>query len=232
MGERATLTSVNGQGNVAGMPSDRQQTLNFASGVVPARSLAESCLVRCLLFACFCLSLGLISSGCTKRQHAAITRDACSLVSKEEVEVVQQASVNDAKSSERSDGTFRISQCLYSSAEFSKSVNLALIQVDPNQPGNRSPKDFWEEKFGAYERSETERGDKAETKNEEEEKGPPPKKVTALGDEAFWVSNRFGGILYILKGNAFISIGIGGTDDEEKKLEKSKVLAQKALQRL
>jgi hypothetical protein len=214
------------------MPSHRQATLNFTSGIVPARSLAESCFVRCLLFAYLCLSLGLISSGCTKRQHATITRDACSLVSKQEVELVQQASVNDAKSSERSDGTFRISQCLYSSAEFSKSVNLALIQTDPGQAGNRSPKDFWEEKFGAYQQSENERGHKAETKNEEEEKGPPPKKITGLGDEAFWVSNRFGGILYILKGNTFISIGIGGTDDEETKLEKSKLLAQKALQRL
>ena len=139
--------------------------------------------------------------------------------------------MNDAKSSERSDGTFRISQCLYSSAEFSKSVNLALIQTDPGQAGNRSPKDFWEEKFGVYERSENERDEK-EKKTGEEEKGPPPKKITGLGDEAFWVSNRFGGILYILKGNAFISIGIGGTDDEETKLEKSKLLAQKALQRL
>jgi hypothetical protein len=213
------------------MPSHRQATLNFTSGIVPARSLAESCFVRCLLFAYLCLSLGLISSGCTKRQHATITRDACSLVSKQEVELVQQASVNDAKSSERSDGTFRISQCLYSAAEFSKSVNLALIQVDPNQAGNRSPKDFWEEKFGVYERSENERDEK-EKKDGEEEKGSPPKKITGLGDEAFWVSNRFGGILYILKGNAFISIGIGGTDDEDKKLEKSKLLAQKALQRL
>jgi len=159
-------------------------------------------------------------------------RDACSLVSKEEVESVQQTPVKDAKSSERSDGTFRISQCLYTAAEFSKSVNLALVQVDPNQPNKRSPKDFWEEKFGAYERSENERDEKTKTKNGEEEKGPPPKKITGLGDEAFWVSNRFGGILYILKEKAFISIGIGGTDGEDTKLEKSKVLAQKALQRL
>jgi hypothetical protein len=208
------------------MPSDRQATLNFTGGVVPASSLAESCSVRCLLFACLCLSLELISSGCTKRQHATITRDACSLVSKQEVELVQQTSVTDAKSNEHSDGTFRISQCLYSAAEFSKSVTLALIQIDPNQTGKRSPKDFWKEKFDPYE-------NEAPNANlDEREQGPAPKKITGLGDEAFWVSNRFGGILYILKGNAFISIGIGGTDDEDKKLEKSKVLAQKALQRL
>ena len=188
--------------------------------------------MRWLLFVCLCLSLGLISSGCTRRRNATITRDACSLVSKEEVGSVQQTPVKDAKSSERSDGTFRISQCLYTAAEFSKSVNLALIQSDPNERSKRSPKDFWEEKFGAYERSENQRDEKAETKNGEEAKGPPPKKIAGLGDEAFWVSNRFGGILYILKGNAFISIGMGGTDGEETKLEKSKVLAQKALQRL
>jgi hypothetical protein len=211
---------------------DRQATLNFASVVVCACSLAESCFVRGLLFAWLCLSLGLISSGCTKRRDATIMRDACTLISKEEVESIQQSSVEEAKSSEPSNGTFRISQCLYTAADFSKSVNLALIRADPNQPNKRSPKDFWKEKFGAYELSENERDKKAKTENGDEEKGPPPKKISGLGNEAFWVSNRFGGILYILKGDVFMSIGIGGNDDEETKLEKSKVLAQKALQRL
>jgi len=35
-----------------------------------------------------------------------------------------------------------------------------------------------------------------------------------------------------LKGDAFISISVGGMDDEETKIKKSKALAQKALQRL
>jgi len=154
-------------------------------------------------------------------------RDACSLVSREEVESVQQTPVNDAKSSERSDGTFRISQCLYTAADSGDSVNVDLIQLNPNEPGNRSPKDFWKEKFDPYQDEEPKanRGD-------EKEQGAPPKKITGLGDEAFWVNDRFGGVLYILKGDAFISIGIGGTDDEQTKLDKSKALAQKALQRL
>jgi len=46
------------------------------------------------------------------------------------------------------------------------------------------------------------------------------------------IGNRFGGVLYVLKGSAFVSIGLGGTDEEETKLKKSKTLAQKALQRL
>src|SRR5262249_32941465 len=150
-----------------------QQTLNFASGVVPARSLAESCPVRCLLFACFCLSLGLISSGCTKRQHAAITRDACSLVSKEEVELVQQASVNDAKSSERSDGTFRTWQCLYSAAEFSKSVNLRLREVEWKRRARCSAEECQEDEVVAAERTETEDGATPDRKNGDEETGGP-----------------------------------------------------------
>ena len=199
----------------------------FASGVVSALSLVEDWFVRSLLLACLCLSVAIISSGCTKPRDATITRGACSLVSKEEVESVQQTPVKDATSSERSDGTFRTSQCVYTAAELSKSVNLSLIQADPNEPSKRSPKDFWKEKFDPYEDEEpkTNRGD-------QKEEGAPPKKITGLGDEAYWVSNRFGGLLYVLKGDALISIGLGGTDDEQTKLEKSKALAQKALQRL
>jgi hypothetical protein len=199
----------------------------FASSVVSTLSLAEDCFVRSLLLACVCLSVAIISSGCTKPRDAIITRAACSLVPKEEVESVQQTPVQDAKSSERSDGTFRISQCLYAAAESSKSVNLDLIQIDPNEPRNRSPKDFWKEKFDPYEDEEPKTN-----RDDEKEQGVPPKKITGLGDEAYWVNNRFGGVLYILKGDAIISIGIGGTDDEQTKLDKSKALAQKALQRL
>ena len=120
-----------------------------------------------------------------------------------------------------------MSQCFYTATEFSKSVNLAVVQRDPGHPGKRSPRDFWKEKFDPYENEEP----RTNTHNENEE-GPAPKKIVGLGDEAYWVANRFGGILYVLKGDALISIGIGVTDGEETKLEKSKALAQKALQRL
>src|SRR5437899_477820 len=87
-------------------------------------------------------------------------------------------------------------------------------------------------RFGPYAGNEKERDGKVETKNVEKEQGPAPKKIGGLGDDAYWVTNRFGGMLYVLKGDAFISVGLGGTDDEETKLKKSKVLAQTALQRL
>ena len=189
--------------------------------------------MRTLLSVCFSISLLSILGGCKERKSTMLTRDACSLISKEEVESIQEAPMNETKSNERSDGVFRVSQCFYSAAEFSKSVSLALIQKDPNQRDKRSPKEFWKEKFGPYNAREKERDGKAQTKaRQEKEEGTPPKKISGLGDDAYWASNRFGGILYVLKGDAFISISLGGTDDERIKMDKSKVLAQKALQRL
>jgi len=188
--------------------------------------------MRRLLFVCLATSLLMAFGGCKERRGATVTRDACSLISKEEIESVQASPVNETKSNERSDDLFRVSQCFYATAESNKSVNLALVQEQTDQENKRSPKDFWKEKFGSYSGNEQERDRKAEAKSVEKEQGPAPKKVAGLGDDAYWVSNRFGGVLYVLKSDAFISIGLGGTDDEETKLKKSKVLAKKALQRL
>ena len=180
-----------------------------------------------LLFLCLATSLFVILCGCGERRGVTVTRDACGLISKEEVESIQAAPVNETKTSEHSDGALLVSQCFYTAAEFSKSVALALVQSDPKQGSKRSPKDFWKEKFDPYQDEEpkTKSGD-------EKEQGSAPKKIEGLGDDAYWVGNRFGGMLYVLRGDAFISIGVGGTDDEDTKLKKSKALAEKALQHL
>ena len=172
----------------------------------------------------------LLLGACRKHPDMIVTRDACSLIPKQEVESVQQTHLNNVKSSERSDGDFRVSQCFYTAAEFSKSVNLALVQTDPKQPSRRSPKDFWKEKFGPYEADGRQQTQTRE--NEEKEEGTAPKKIDGIGDAAYWVRNRFGGVLYVLKGDTFMSIGLGGTDDEDTKLGKSNRLAQTALQSL
>jgi hypothetical protein len=182
--------------------------------------------MRRSLFLCVAISL-LVVGGCKERRPGAVVRNACNLLSKEEVESIQAAPVNDVKSSEHSDGAFLVSQCFYTAAEFSKSVTLALVRSDAKQASKRNPKDFWKEKFDPYKNEEP----KAKS-GDEKERGSAPKKIEGLGDDAYWVSNRFGGMLYVLKGDALISIGVGGTDDEDTKLTKSQALAQKALQRL
>ena len=186
----------------------------------------------------------LVLAGCKKREtpqpvpkaseksnQAQI--DVCGLITDHEIEAIQGSPIKETKSSALSDTAFRVSQCFYTATEFSRSVSLAVMQRDPGRPATTSPKDFWKERFGRYSDEKGRDKVKQETEGKEEkEESVPPKKIDGIGDEAFWASNRFGGVLYILKGDAFISISLGGTDDEETKLNKSKALAQKALQHL
>jgi hypothetical protein len=164
--------------------------------------------------------------------------DACALITKEEVQALQGSPITDVKSSASAEGEFRVSQCFYTSAEYSKSVSLAVTQSNPDRPGNRTPKDFWKETFGRFSgdesASEKEKKESTEPGREkgEEEKSIPPKKIDGLGDEAYWTGNRLGGALYVLKKNSFIRVAVGGPDSQEMMITKTKALAEKALSRL
>jgi hypothetical protein len=195
-----------------------------------------------ILLFCSLLAIGV---GCKKREtpkpvpkasselnHAQC--DVCRLITSEEIRAIQGSPIKEPKGSTRSENGFRVSHCFYTATEFSKSVSLAVFQKDPANSAKRSPKEFWEEKFGRF-NGEDEARDKSgqeSEREEEKERLVPPEQINGIGDQAYWLSNRFGGVLYVLKDNAFISIGLGGADDEETKLTKSKTLAQKALQRL
>jgi hypothetical protein len=135
----------------------------------PLLFVGKDSFMRSLQFVYAATSLLVVLAGCNERRSSVVVHDACSLVSKEEIESVQATPVNDTKSSQRSDDLLRAAQCFYATAESSKSVDLALIQKDLNQPNNRSPKDFWKEKFDPYrdEEPKTNRGD-------EKEQGPAP----------------------------------------------------------
>src|SRR5438874_1029786 len=181
------------------------------------------------------------SQSATDHQSLHQITDVCALLSKQEIEAVQGSPITATKSSNESQEVFRLSQCYYSTAESNKSVSLALTQANPSYEGKRSPKDFWNETFGPYDQekeadrisptqSASEGGAKPD--KEKEEKAAPPRKIDGVGDDAFWVGNRVGGALYILKNNAILRISVGGPDDQETKLEKSKALAGKALLRL
>jgi len=60
----------------------------------------------------------------------------------------------------------------------------------------------------------------------------PPKRIDGIGDDAFWSPNPVGAAIYVLKKDVFVRISIGGRDDEQGKLDKSKTLARKAIDRL
>ncbi|MGB7926243.1 MAG: hypothetical protein WCF57_23585 [Pyrinomonadaceae bacterium] len=169
---------------------------------------------------------------------AKVQTDACSLITKSEIEAVQGEPVKETKGSNHASGSFAVSRCFYTLASFNKSVSLEVTlpnTAKTNQPG---PKEFWESTFHKKEAKEErekeedkERAGKGE-REEEEEGGGEARPVPGVGDEAFWSGNRKAGALYVLKNNAFIRISIGGSGDESAKIDKSKALAQKAIGRL
>src|SRR5207248_6741228 len=173
---------------------------------------------------------------------SANAKDACALLTSDDVKAVQGEEVKETKPSQRSDSSFAIAQCFYTTPTFTKSISLEVTQAAPGSKTN--PRDFWRENFTrAAEEGERDKAkdrdrakDKDKDKNkaggEEEEKGAPPQRITGLGDEAYWINSRVSGALYVLKGDRFIRLSLGGTDTDAVRQKKAKTLAQKALSRL
>ncbi len=100
--------------------------------------------------------------------------------------------------------------------------------------GARSSRQMWEETFHRdKEEKVIARRRKADREKEGEEKEiPSPEPIHGVGDEAFWIPQRFGGILHVLKGNVYFTISTGGSGDQAAKIQKSKMLAAIVLKRL
>lgn len=151
--------------------------------------------------------------------------DVCALIEKSEIASVQGEPVRSvAPSSYTSDG-LTFSQCYYTvmSAEGSKnlSVHLQVIRSAAKSPGRNVIRNFWEKLKSEKGRSE-----------KEEQEGGKPMPVSGLGDEAFWMGNNLMGAIYALKKDKIVRISVGGPGDAKTRIEKSKTLAQKSLQRL
>lgn len=170
------------------------------------------------------------------------TTDPCALLTSDDIKAVQGEGIKETKATQHNEGNFTISQCFYTTATFTQSVSLEVTQRNPNVPGKEGPREFWTEHFrrNAEQDKEHERDkrksdrDRGEQRGagEEEEESAPPKRVAGIGEEAYYVGNRINGALYVLKKDSFLRISIGGKDDETSRINKSKLLAQKALMRM
>lgn len=163
--------------------------------------------------------------------------DSCGLITKEEIEAVQGSAVQYTKAAESSGRGFLASQCYYATADSVKSVNLDVTQGDPDSPSKGSAKELWKKSFGRYEGEKNEHPDEKEAAErkgdrDDREKSLPPRRISGIGDDAFWVRTRFSGTLYVLKTNFFLRLSVGGPEDEETRIKKTKALAEKALRRL
>ena len=168
--------------------------------------------------------------------------DPCSLLTSNEIKLVQGEAFANAMRSDRQDGDFIVGQCYYA---LPTSVNSVVVNVTTakDTAGAPNPRDFWEGTFGKEagegndqdkkrEKEKPKKPEAGEPREEEGEEAAKPEKVNGLGDEAFWIGSRVGGALYVLKKDLFFRISVGGAGDERAKLSKSKTLAQNVLKRL
>ena len=151
--------------------------------------------------------------------------DACSLLTSAEIQSIQGEPVKDSKLSGRADGGFIVSQCFFGLPTFANSVSLSLTQRGDGKDA-RDPREFWKETF------EQRREEKDKAAEPEEEGGAPPQKIGGLGQEAVWIGSRVGGAMYVLKGNSFIRLSVGGAGDQTTKIKKCRSLAEKVLPRI
>jgi hypothetical protein len=164
---------------------------------------------------------GLIFVAATARSADARFR-SCSLLTSGEIESVQGEPVIAAKESRPERGLVAVSQCFYTVRTLSKSVSLEVTR--PRGDGRKMPRELWGEMFGYLRERRRE--------PEDGEKSSPPRKIAGIGDDAYWVGSDFAGGLYVLKGDAWFRVSVGGPEREAVKVEKLKKLARRAVARL
>lgn len=181
------------------------------------------------------LTLFLLTFPAAGAVAAAGKFDPCSLLTSREIEEVQGDKVASTKASEPRRDHFAVSQCFYSLTTFSRSISLEVTRRAPGEA--ETPRTHWKQMFARAleERKEKEDGPESEEKTEggaRREAEARPRPISGVGDEAFWNGSSLGGGLFVLKGDAYFRLSVGGPDSEFVKIEKLKKLARKTLPRL
>lgn len=155
--------------------------------------------------------------------------DACSLLGNEDLERVLGSKITERKPATQDARGLLLSQC-YIDTGTSRSVSIAV--AGDTKAGSRtiSPRQFWREQFHPREAQASE--GKAEGREAKEEQETEARPIRGVGDEAFWSSTRVAGALYVLTGNTFIRVSVGGIRQESERIEKSRQLALSAIARL
>jgi hypothetical protein len=185
-------------------------------------------LTLCLVVYCGVMSAAQKSAPNTTKQTKP---DACAVLTSTDVQKVQGDPVQETKPSTQPAGGLVMSQCLFRTASPSNSVSVAIASA-----GSVSPRAFWQKQFHSA-KPESGEGEKekptAKSKPaREEEESPRPRTIQGVGEQAYWVGSPLVGALYVLKGNTFLRISVGGVREEAARIEKSVALARLALKRL
>ena len=162
--------------------------------------------------------------------------DVCALLTSADIQEVQGEPVKDTRPSMQPASGMIISQCLFNTSTFSKSITLALVAPDPAKSSALGPRKLWQQQFHPTGRDTEEKPaskDKdKEPEGEQENELREARSIAAIGDEAYWVGNPVTGALYVLRGEVFMRLSVGGVRDESARIQKSKTLALAVLKRL
>ncbi len=178
--------------------------------------------------------------------------DACALLKPGDGTAVLDEPLQQLKPTAQAAGNMNMSQCLFVTRDPAKSASIAVATPASADSGARSLRAFWRSQFHSPPKQEEERRPASHktpaesafsSSREARETGPPseseaeedarkPRPVPALGEEAFWVGNPVSGALYVLQGNLFLRISVGGVPKESTRIAKSKSLASAILRRL
>jgi hypothetical protein len=164
--------------------------------------------------------VGLICSlACTLARATAF--DVCGVIPSSAIESAQGAPVLSTKSSQRETGGLTIAQCYYVLANQAHSVSLEVTLPGSDAATRSHPKQYWRAHLGR----DREIG---EDEGREHERSESPE-IRGLGNEALFEGNGPVGALYVLDGDRFLRISIGGSTDPAARVEKTKALARVAL---
>lgn len=186
------------------------------------------------LMLCFLSLIGVVFAA-QRATHGSARQtkpDACAVLTSAEVQKVQGDTVQETKPSTQPTGGLVMSQCLFRTANPSKSVSVAIAS-----PGTVSPRSFWQKQFHAGNpKSREDDKDKAlagsKNAKEEDEESTKPRSIAGVGEQAFWVGSPMVGALYVLKGNTFLRVSVGGVREEPARIEKSVALARLVVKRM
>ena len=157
-----------------------------------------------------------LASGLTNTVLAADSRpDVGQIITKAEASAILGEPVKDPspRSGDGSDGYY--SKCNYYSVNRGKSLIIRLQLPGPNAIGPQKELELLTAANGAMEKVSG-LGDVAQ--------------MSTSGGESGFASRTL--MLYIAKGNVFLTIGLGGFVDDAVALEKAKTVAQKLLEHL
>lgn len=160
--------------------------------------------------------------------------DVCTLLTSADIQAVQGEPVKDSRPSMQPASGMIISQCLFNTSTLSKSITLALVAPDPEKSSTLGPRRLWQQQFhpAARDTEEKPASKDKEPKGEQEKELREARSIAGIGDEAYWVGNPVTGALYVLCGEMFMRLSVGGVRDESVRIQKSRTLAVAVLKRL